>query len=122
MKANVQYSILFASFAVLQFVIISVVTMFFYSGGDYFSSDERAYSFFGSFLSDLGRTRGFAGNQTYGTALTYAIALGLMGIGTLIFFIYHRFLLVNGNRMLVAFATTCGVIAGLGYIGVAATP
>ena len=115
-------SILFSCFGIMQFVVISVVTMFMYHGGDRFQPEMVGYNFFGSFLSDLGRFYGFSGASTIDTAIVYGSALALMGIGTIVFFLAHRHLVFNASKWMKTGATFFGVVAGLGYVGVALTP
>ncbi|PCH94359.1 MAG: hypothetical protein COB83_11880, partial [Gammaproteobacteria bacterium] len=80
------------------------------------------YKFFGAYLSDLGRVHSFAGLATPITACVYAMALGFMGIGTVIFFIKHRHLVPSSNRILVRVTTGLGIVSGLGYVAISITP
>ena len=119
---KIRKSILYGIASVLIYFLFSTITMFFYSGGDQFNLDLPHYNFFGSFLSDLGRTQGFSGNPTFGTALFYALGLIIMGSGTIVFFIAHNYLILKSNTLLRYASNAAGVLAGLGYIGIAFTP
>lgn len=121
-QQTIRYSIIFGAFGILQYLIISSITMVLYHGGDRFDPTAEGYNFFGSFLSDLGRMHAFTGMPTYDTGIFYAIALGFMGVGTLVFFGVHRYLIPNSNEKIRSVATWMGYIAGLGYIAVAITP
>lgn len=121
-RLKIRKSIQFGMISVLIYLIFSTIAMLFYSGGDWFNPTLSHYNFFGSFLSDLGRMHGFSGSPTYATAVFYAVGLISMGIGTIVFFKTHHYLLSDTNTTLRFTATIMGIIAGLGYIGIAVTP
>ena len=119
---KVRKSILYGIATVLTYFLFSTITMLFYSGGDQFNPTLPHYNFFGSFLSDLGRTQGFSGNSTHATALFYALGLIIMGSGTIVFFIAHNYLILKSNKILRYASNAAGLLAGIGYIGIAVTP
>ncbi len=108
--------------SVVGYIAISILVMFFYHGGDMFDLNRSTYNFFGSFLSDLGRLHGFSGVTSYTTGIIYGIGLGFMGIGTILFFWAHQYLVPKTIAIVKHGATIVGIITGIGYIGIACTP
>ncbi len=47
------------------FLFLQIIAMLLYSGGTLFNPDTLHYSFIRNFLSDLGRSEGFSGNNNF---------------------------------------------------------
>jgi hypothetical protein len=109
-------------FSVASYLLVTTVLMFFYHGGDRFDPSRSSYNFFGSFLSDLGRMHEFSGLTSYATGTVYALSLGFMGIGTILFFYGHYYLVLEPKNILKWPATIFGIITGISYTGIACTP
>lgn len=106
------------------FVLLTIVAMFTYPGGN--SNDEwtNGYDFFRNFFSDLGRMRLVNGDPNTTSMILFLIALTLAGSGLLFFFIAFRdFFTRDKTGYWSSMAgTVFGVAAGLCFIGVAFTP
>lgn len=109
-------------FGMIQYILILILVIFMYHGGDRFNPSYESYNFFGSFISDLGRMHAFSGMPTYDTGIIYGFALVFNGLGVLFFFIAHRYLILGSNKILRFLGTLAGIVSGIGYIGVGLTP
>ena len=114
MKLHLKLSILL----LLQYPIVVVVLMWLYQGGSLFRPEAIHYIYDQNYLSDLGRTQSFSLHPNPIWFL-YSITLGLVGIGTGLFFYALQQILDSRFKLLVA---VLGIISGLGYIGIALSP
>jgi len=121
-SSSIKKSIQIGLFSVASYLVVTSVVMFFYNGGDRFDPARSSYNFFGSFLSDLGRMHEFSGLTSYTTGTVYALALGFMGIGAILFFLAHYYLVPGAKNILKWPASIIGLIAGVSDIGIACTP
>lgn len=106
------------------FVVLTVVAMLTYGGGTAMDPASPGYSFFRNFFSDLGMTRTPNGSRNIVSMVLLITALTTTGIGLGAFFIAFAgfFTESRASRWLSAAAAVAGVVAGLSFIGVAATP
>ncbi len=107
---------------VLQYVVVTLWLMSFYPGGRIGFRESIGYDFTLNFLSDLGRTSRF-GQGENPTAFGYMATLIFAGISTIIFFgalCYYLNKTVKSPAVTLCFIL--GIIAGIGYIGVALNP
>ncbi len=108
----------------LQFVVLTVVAMFAYPGGTVADPKTTGYSFFHNFFSDLGRTETALGVPNTFAAILFFVALTLAGLGLVLFFLLMPSLLGRGRPawLLSLLGTLFGILSGLSFVGVAATP
>ncbi len=107
----------------LLFVTGTVTAMTLYPGGTLQDSQTDGYRFFENFFSDLGMTESYAGISNIPSAILFFIALSGAGGGILLFFHSMSRLFPHGvGKWLAKTGSLCGVIAGVGFIGVAFTP
>jgi hypothetical membrane protein len=119
-----QWPFLLTMFACVQFVVLTVVAMFFYPGGTFADPATEGYSFFRNFFSDLGRTQAHSGAPNTVSAILFFVALTLAGLGLVLFFLaMPRFFrqAVMPHR-LSRRGSAAGLIAGLAFVGVALAP
>lgn len=114
----------FTFFTAVQFVVLTVVAMFFYPGGTGSDPDSAGYSFLRNFFSSLGLTVAQNGEPNWISAGLFFIALTLAGLGLVVYYIFcpkffwHKPVL----KVLSVLGSICGVFSGICFIGVAFTP
>lgn len=110
--------------AAVQFLVLTVIAMVVYPGGATFHERSGRYLFFGNFFSDLGATRTVDGHGNLASHVLFAIALGVVGIAFAVFAPVWRSVsrAAGSGAVAAAIAFGSGVISGLGFIGIAATP
>jgi hypothetical protein len=108
----------------MQFVILTVLAMWFYPGGTIADPTTHGYSFFSNFFSELGLTRTHSGGPNTISFLLFFVALTLAGAGLALFFaVFRSFFVQSGvTRLLSATGSLFGVFSGICFIGVACTP
>lgn len=107
-----------------QFVLLTLIAMFFYTGGTLADPTVERYSFSTNFFSDLGILTSYNGETNLIASILFFIALALAGLGLVYFFVIFptHFQEDRYGRFLSIFGSVFGVIAGLSYVGVAGTP
>ena len=122
--ARQQRPFLFTMFGCAQFVVLTVVAMFFYPGGTFADPATKGYSFFHNFFSDLGRTQTHSGASNTIAAILFLVALAVAGLGLGLFFLAmpRFFRQAPLPRLLSRLGSAVGLISGLSFIGIAFTP
>jgi hypothetical membrane protein len=107
--------------SILQFVVIVPTAMQRYPGGTIRDQDTHGYSWTENWLSDLGRDRAWNGQDNHASARLFNRSIIALGIGMAVFFLVsdRAFEEVTALRLL---GQTCGVLAGVGLIGIGFTP
>ena len=110
--------------ACAQFVVLTLLAMLLYPGGTMADPSTQRYSFFHNFFSDLGRTRTPGGEPNTLSFFLFAVALTLVGAGLVLFSLagLRLFAASRASRVLSWVGCACGVVSGLGYVGVACAP
>lgn len=107
-----------------QFVLLTLLAMLVYAGGNAENPDAPGYQFFRNFFSDLGLTIAYNGEANTASFLLFTIALSLAGLSLIVFFILMpRFF--KQDKMALALTwlgSLAGLVAGACFIGVAFTP
>jgi hypothetical protein len=100
------------------FLILTAIAMYFYPGGNIFDWQLQGYSFSKNYFSDLGRTVSLSGVDNHQSLIFFTIALGIVGLSQLIFYVREYFLL-NNSKVLKAIALVFGLtsIIGLFFVG-----
>ncbi len=112
-----------AFFGALQFLLLSTLAMAFYPGGTIKDRSSEGYSFFYNYFSDLGREGSWNGMSNDQSQSIYMPSLIAAGASLLLFFgvLPGQFRELDAQPW--AWATAiAGVLAALGYIGIALTP
>ena len=107
-----------------QFVVLTLLAMLFYAGGNMANPDAPGYQFFSNFFSDLGLTIAYNGEANTASFLLFSIALSLAGLSLIVFFILMPGFFKRDAAALTLsrLGSFCGLIAGVCFIGVAFTP
>jgi FtsH-binding integral membrane protein len=101
-----------------QYLIVCMVLIFFYQGGNLFDSHNTSYIMHQNYLSDLGRTKYFSGaNNPFW--FVYSITLILVGLASALFFRITANKTMSNHKWTVKIL---GTISGIGYIGIALSP
>lgn len=111
-------------FGGLQFVILTFLAMLFYPGGTVGNPLAEHYIFFENFFSDLGRTQDFENNSNLISRILFTISLSLQGVLIILFFytIPTLFPKDKKTKRWTFLIALLGMIAGIGFIGIAHTP
>jgi len=102
----------------IQYIVVTVIMMLFYDVGNRYAPKLTHYVLDQNYLSDLGRSVGYAGanNPSY---IFYSLTLGLIGIGIFLFFIQVQKHMPNKTKYMVVLLA---LISAIGYIGIALYP
>jgi hypothetical protein len=108
----------------IQFVVLTLLAMLLYGGGNVVNPAARGYSFFTNFFSDLGFTKTRLGTPNTASAILFFVALTLAGLTLVLFFVAMlRFFRGSSlSRVLSDLGSIFGIVAGLAFVGVAFTP
>jgi hypothetical protein len=108
----------------VQFVVLTIIAMFFYGGGTAADPAASGYAFFQNFFSDLGLTKTRSGAPNTVSAVLFFVALTLAGLGLVLFFaaLPRLFRQSRLTRVLSGLGSAAGIIAGLSFVGVAFAP
>jgi len=99
-------------FILLQYILITVILILLYSGGNPINPYEHTYIFNLNYLSDLGRHADFT-NQPNPFCIFYCLTMVLTGIGTVLYFYLISWLIEYSKIR--KFIFILGIIVGLGY-------
>lgn len=107
-----------------QFVVLTLIAMLFYAGGNNADPTAPRYLFFQNFFSDLGLTVAHNGKANTVSFLLFAVALSLAGLSLNAFFwLMPGFFRPDAAAFnLSRVGSLFGFIAGICFIGVAFTP
>ena len=114
----------FTIWTILLFILFTLTAMLIYPGGTISDPSLEGYSFTKNFFSDLGMIESHNGERNYYAAVLFFIALNGVGLGLITYFVTAPVLFRTHTMsyVLAWFGSFFGIIAGLGYIGVAFTP
>jgi hypothetical protein len=106
------------------FFVLTVAAMFLYPGGRVGDPHSSGYDFFTNFFSDLGQTKTYGGHANLPSLVLFCIALGATALAMAIFFVAYARLFVASSAAgrASAIGAACGIVAGICFVGVAATP
>lgn len=111
-------------YASVQFVVLTAIAMLVYPGGAVYQQDASRYLFLRNFFSDLGATITPSGRPNLVSHILFAVALGSVGLALILASSNWKVIVAKRGA-----ARTAGlvsqmveVVAGLGFIGIAATP
>ena len=108
----------------VQFIILTSIAIFFYTGGTYADPTATNYQFWHNFFSDLGRTVAHSGNSNKTAFILFLITFSIWGLSQIPFFISFPFLFkhIKYLRIFSYTGSILGVLTGICYIGIAFTP
>ena len=108
-------------YAIIMFVVLNILAMFLYSGGNINNPNQIGYSFVNNFFSDLGMTISHSNENNIFACILFNLSLCVLGIcfGMLFYTVRNSF---EDYKYLSLCATFLGIYASVSYIGVAFTP
>jgi len=114
----------FAIFSGIQYLILTVITMFLYPGGTHQNHETNGYTFGENFFSDIGRTVALDGTSNLLSAGIYFWAMLCVGASTILMFVILRYIFREKKwvRYLSLVMTTVGIFAGTGLVGIGCAP
>jgi hypothetical protein len=112
------------AYASIQFVVLTGIAMLVYPGGAVFQLDANRYLFLHNFFSDLGATVTPSGRPNLAAHILFLIALGTVGLAMVVASSNWRVIVARRQaaRSAGIASQALEVVAGLGFIGIAATP
>ncbi len=113
--------VLLAMASVVQFAVVIPWAMRVYPGGTILDSSTQGYSWNENWISDLGRTRAWNGEDNRASARLFSGSIVVLGFGMVLFFL-ASIRAFEETTALRVFAQVCGVLAGAGLVGVGCTP
>jgi hypothetical protein len=111
-------------YASIQFLVLTAVAMLVYPGGAVYELDANRYLFLRNFFSDLGATITPSGRPNLASHILLILALGCVGLALVVASSNWK-VIVRRRQAAQAVGRASQVleiIAGLGFIGIAATP
>lgn len=114
----------FLLYAAAQFVVLTIIAMLVYPGGAQFDRGSDGYLFFQNFFSDLGATVTYSGLSNTTSHVLFGIALGTVGVALMLFSTSWKVVVARrqAGRAFGTASQVLAIIAGVGFIGIAATP
>jgi hypothetical protein len=111
-------------YASVQFLLLTAIAMFVYPDGAVYETDTGRYLFFRNFFSDLGATITPSGQPNLASHILFAIALGWVGMALILASSNWKVIVARRQRGRPAgwVSQAFEIVAGLGFIGIAATP
>ncbi len=108
----------------IQYVVVTIIAMLFYSGGSKSNPANTTYLWSENFLSDLGRMSTFTGESNIIPSYLYCITLSITGISAicLFFLVWELYKRQNSHRILTSLMLFLGILAGGHLIGIAWSP
>lgn len=106
------------------FFLLTAIAMLLYPGGTLTNPHSHGYSFFLNFLSDLGRFSTPSGQSNLASMVLFTIALSMGALGIALFFLaFTQLFTTSGAALwLSRLGAGCGLIASIGFLGVAGVP
>ena len=117
-----EMSFLLVIISIIQYLILTTIAMFFYTGGNAINPSAQSYSFSANFISDLGRTKSISGNPNIISLTLYTIAGVFFSFSLMIFVIALRDLFKDDikTKRISNFITILGIISAffmlIGYL------
>lgn len=123
-KNWIHWAFIIVMFGSIQFIILTLVAMFFYKGGTYIDPSTSQYIFWYNYFSDLGRFISHSGVPNTVSFILFTIALALWGLSQIPFYIaFPRFFFKSKKlKRISTVGSILGVLVGIFYVGIAFTP
>jgi hypothetical protein len=112
-------------YACAQFVVLTLAAMLFYPGGNAQNASAQGYSFFENFFSDLGQSWVRYGNAHTPNPVSWPLfVVALVTVGLALAWAAWPIgrVLADGDRVAANVIGLAGLVAGVGFIGVALNP
>lgn len=108
----------------IQFIILTIIAMFFYKGGTYINPSTSHYLFWYNYFSDLGRIFAHSGVSNIISSIIFIITLALWGVSQILFYIaFPKFFTYSKKLKKLSIAGSMfGIFTGVFFIGIAFAP
>ncbi|MFX1387999.1 MAG: hypothetical protein ACFE9M_12350 [Promethearchaeota archaeon] len=118
------WAFIFNIFGSSQFIILTIIAMFFYAGGTYVNAFTSGYSFWYNYFSDLGRFLAHSGVLNLTSFTIFTFTMNLWGISQIPFYIALMDSFRNSKRTkkLGIIGSFFGILTGISFVGIAFTP
>ena len=107
-------------YSIALFVILNILAMVFYPGGNIHDPEQIGYVFTRNFFSDLGTTVSYSGAHNTISCILFNTSLCICGFTFIVLF--YKVKNLFKLKALSNLATFFGIIGGVSFIGVAFTP
>jgi len=119
-----KWGFLFNMIGCAQFILFTIIGMFFYTGGTYNDSTTPSYSFFENFVSDIGRTVSHSGESNFIAFLCFSIAFFIVGISLVASFLafptfFRKDHFLKGISMI---GSIFGIFTAFCFVGITFAP
>jgi hypothetical protein len=106
------------------FIGILLLSMYFYPGSTHSDKTTLTYSLTHNFLSDLGLTIVYSGNQNFISSTLFAFATTSVCVGLMAYFLVMPSIVSRGqfSFRLAQVGSMAGILCGLAFMGVGFTP
>ena len=109
------------TYSMIAFVILNIIAMLCYPGGNLNNPDQIGYFFSYNFFSDLGMTISHSNENNMISCILFNTSLCIVGV-TFTMLFYSIKSLFPEFKILSLIATLLGLLGGVSFIGVAFTP
>ena len=107
-------------YSIALFVILNILSMVFYPGGNIHEPEQIGYVFTRNFFSDLGTTLSYSGAHNTVSCILFNTSLCICGFTFIVLF--YKVKNLFKLKALSNLATFFGIMGGVSFIGVAFTP
>ena len=124
LKKGKHWAFILVIFGCFQFMVLTIIAMFFYKGGTYTDPSSTSYLFWYNYFSDLGRSVAHSGVSNKISFVLFTIALSLWGLSQIPFFIaFPKFFFKTRKLKRISITGSIfGMFTGVCYVGIAFTP
>ena len=114
----------FMEFSPLQYIVLTAIAMFFYTGGNLIDPSSPGYSFWTNFFSDLGRTVSLSGKPNLISFTIFMITALILGISFTFYICLFPSLFKQNkkSRTIAVIGSLIGFIFCIGLFGTILTP
>jgi len=108
----------------IQFIILTIVAMLFYTGGTYVNAATTGYLFWYNYFSDLGRFIAHSGDPNLISFIIFTFTMSFWGLSQIPFYIAFLTFFMNSKRTknLGIIGSLFGILTGTFFVGIAYTP
>ncbi len=123
-QTQIRKQMIITIIGMIQFILVSLICMFLYSGGTYMDNSSEGYDFFNNVFSDLGRLVALNGDSNLFSCIIYNSSLIFLGITAIFFCIgMYQILETPGKKNAIEkLGYALGIISAVSFIGVGLTP
>ena len=118
------WAFIFNIFGSIQFIILTLVAMLFYTGGTYVNASTTGYLFWYNYFSDLGRFIAHSGIPNLISFTIFTFTMSLWGLSQILFYIafLNFFKSSNRTRKLSKIGSLFGILTGTFFVAIAFAP